>query len=470
MKKTKRLLALGLSLVMSCTLLAGCGGEKDAADKNEQGQTVIRVGGWPDKEGKELDTINARKDRFEQANPDVKVEPDLWKFDRKTFYAKAAGGQLPTVYNAGVTEIMEIMESEYASDLTEVLKERGYIDNFNPKILDVVTKNGKIYAFPYACTVMGLMFNAELFEAAGLLAEDGTPQQPETWEDVVEFGKKIKEATGKAGFIMPTAGNSGGWLFTCMAWSFGVDFMEIDENGKWHATFNSPEAAEALQFFKDMKWKHDILPSNTLIDATEWQKIFGTGGAGITFGAGDYPARTLNKYGLTPDKIGMLAMAKGPKRYVTLLAGDIYCISPEATEDQIDAGIRWLESKFSYNMTDEIKTSTLESTKLAQENNQIIGIKGLSVWADDTETTQYQRQLADEMCNTNPNYVKLYNDFVMDCPAEVQAEEPVCCQELYAILDRCLQEVLTDENADPAAVLEKANSDFQVNYLDNLSY
>ena len=65
MKKTKRLLALGLSLVMSCTLLAGCGGEKDAADKNEQGQTVINVGGWPDKEGKELDTINARKDRFE---------------------------------------------------------------------------------------------------------------------------------------------------------------------------------------------------------------------------------------------------------------------------------------------------------------------------------------------------------------------------------------------------------------------
>ena len=36
MKKTKRLLALGLSLVMSCTLLAGCGGEKDAADMNEQ--------------------------------------------------------------------------------------------------------------------------------------------------------------------------------------------------------------------------------------------------------------------------------------------------------------------------------------------------------------------------------------------------------------------------------------------------
>ncbi|MDO5585998.1 MAG: hypothetical protein Q4G53_02805 [Clostridia bacterium] len=43
-------------------------------------------------------------------------------------------------------------------------------------------------------------------------------------------------------------------------------------------------------------------------------------------------------------------------------------------------------------------------------------------------------------------------------------------QQLYATLDRCLQEVMTNENADCAAILEKANSDFQSNYLDNLTY
>ena len=469
MKKTKRLLALGLSLVMSCTLLAGCGGEKDAADKNEQGQTVIRVGGWPDKEGKELDTRNARKDRFEQANPDVKVEPDLWKFDRKTFYAKAAGGQLPTVYNAGVTEIIEIMESEYASDLTEVLKERGYIDNFNPKILDVVTKNGKIYAFPYACTVMGLMFNAELFEAAGLLAEDGTPQQPETWNDVVEFGKKIKEATGKAGFIMPTAANSGGWLFTCMAWSFGVDFMEKGEDGKWQAKFDSPECVEALQFIKDLKWEHDVLPANTLIDYNEMYKVFSTGGAGMLIAAGDSP-NYVYSFGMTPDQLGMVALPAGPKRHVTLLGGGANCVKAGATEEEIDASIRWIETSYNYQLTEEYKANTIKSIDQQLAEGRLVGIKSMSPWSSNAESINWHYQLIDEKANSNPNHVKLYNDFVLNCPAEVQPEEPVCCQELYETLDGCLQEVLTNKDADCAALLKGAAADFQANYLDNLTY
>ena len=466
--KVVKLSSLALALTLVCTMFTGCG--KNNEDKNEQGQTVISVGGWPDKEGTELDNLNARKAGFEEANPDVVIEPDSWKFERKTFYAKAAGGQLPTVYNAGVTELPEIMDSEYSADLTEVLKKRGYDGKFNPKILDIISKDGKIYAFPYACTVMGLMFNADLYKAAGLLEEDGTPKQPETWYDVVDYAKKIKEATGKPGFVIPTTGGSGGWLFSCLAWSFGTDFMEKDENGKWHATFNTAEAAEALQFIKDMKWVHDILPSNTLIDAAEWQRTFGTGGAGITFGAGDYPARAAQKYGMMPDKIGMLAMVKGPKRYVTLLSGDVYCVSNAATKDQIDAAVRWLETGYNYSVTDELKKTLDANYKMWEEKNQIIGIKGMSVWSDDTEVVKYQRDLADSMCNTKPNYIKLYNEFAMNCPAEVQPEEPVCCQELYAILDSCLQEVLSNKDADCTQVLEKANSDFQTNYLDKLTY
>ena len=37
---------------------------------------------------------------------------------------------------------------------------------------------------------------------------------------------------------------------------------------------------------------------------------------------------------------------------------------------------------------------------------------------------------------------------------------------LYALLDACIQEVLTNENADCAALIQKAASDFQQNYLE----
>ena len=49
---------------------------------------------------------------------------------------------------------------------------------------------------------------------------------------------------------------------------------------------------------------------------------------------------------------------------------------------------------------------------------------------------------------------------------ELHAEPPVYCQEMYKILDSCVQAVLTDENADPQALLDKAAEDFQRDYLD----
>ena len=95
-----------------------CGKGKD---KDADGKTVITVGGWPSKDGKEKDNIEERKARFEEANTDVKITPDNWNFDLKSFYAKAAGGQLPTVYNTNFTEASQIIELGYSADITETL-------------------------------------------------------------------------------------------------------------------------------------------------------------------------------------------------------------------------------------------------------------------------------------------------------------------------------------------------------------
>ena len=60
--------------------------------------------------------------------------------------------------------------------------------------------------------------------------------------------------------------------------------------------------------------------------------------------------------------------------------------------------------------------------------------------------------------------MKLYNDKEN---LEFQAEEPVDAQALYALLDTCIQEVLTNKDADCASLIKKAASDFQKNNLDN---
>ena len=372
------------------------------------------------------------------------------------------------MFKGAFTEVPEIINMKYSEDLTNALKKHGYEGVFNKKIQEIISdEDGKIVVFPSNTYILGTAFNVDLLRAAGYVAEDGTPHQPKDWNELVEMAVKIKETTGKAGIVLPTANGTGGWIFTSIAWSFGVDFMEKDTDGKWHATFNTPEAAEALQFIKDLKWKYDVLPANALIDYHEWYKILGVGGAAMTITSGDYPWNVA-KYGMKPEQVGMMAIPAGPKRHVTLLGGEIWSVKAGATKDQVDASVRWLKTEFDHALTETFKKTTEEAVARDLAENRHIGIQKLSPWNNDAESLKWYNEYIAEKSNGNPNHVKLYNDFVANCPIEIQPEEPVCCQELYIILSGCIQEVLTNQDADVVAVLEKANSDFQNNYLNNL--
>lgn len=466
--KGKKLIALVAALSIVVGGFSGCGNKVN--DKDDQGRTIVSVGGWPQKEGVALDKIEERKARFEEANKDVVIEPSAWQFDFKSFYAKAAGGQLPTIFNTYFTEVGQVISAGYAADLTDALKKYDVYDKINDEVMNIIEKDGKLYGYPNYAAVLGLVYNTELFEKAGLMNADGTPKQPKDWDEVAQFAVKIKEATGKPGFMFPTSANNGGWIFTALAWSFGADFMEQDKDGKWKAIFDTPETIAALQYVKDLKWKYDVLPDNTLIDYAEYMKNYAIGNAGMMIEAGGVGTK-LSSYKTDPQMVGLMAMPKGPKRHVTLLTGGVYSMPKNATKDQIDAGMRWLMTNNTFKATDEYKLNVDAEIEKKLSENQVVGIKSFKVWKSDTEAVKYESDKIDENKNININHVKLYNDFMQDLgDCELRAEEPVCAQELYGVLDACIQAVLTDKNADPAALIKKAQQDFQQNYLDNIDY
>ena len=464
-KKTVALLTVGV-LIMS---VFGACGKKAANDTDESGRTIISVGSWPSKEGQEKQNMEDRKQKFEADNTEFVIQPDNWSFDLKSFYAKAAGGQLPVLFNTNFTEVSQIINAGYGADLTDELKKQGLYDKMNKDVMDVVSKDGKVYAYPFASYVLGLAYNVDLFKKAGLMNEDGTPKQPKDWNELAEFAVKIKKATGVPGFIFPTANNVGGWIFTSVAWSYGTEFMKKDGD-KWKATFDSPEAAEALQFIKDLKWKYDVLPSNTFVDYTEQFKTFGTGQGAMVIAAGDMPA-DVRSYEMNPDSIGMMAIPRGPKDHVTLMGGSVFAVSKGSSDKQIEGAIKWIKTAYSPDATEQFKENKEKDIKTRLENNELITVKSMSPWNLESAAIKFDRELRDNLANGNPNHVKLYNDFVADLgDCKLHPEEPVCAQELYGILDNCIQAVLTDKDADCAELLRKANSDFQQNYLDNLDY
>lgn len=468
----KRILSLTLAALMGVTCLSGCG--KKATDKTEDGKTILTVSGWPSKEDEEMKTMNALKDRFEEKNSDVSIKTDTWNFDVRTFYAKASGGELPNVYESPYTEVSKVLSGGYCSDLTEALTKTGALDQMDESVRDILSIDGKIYCVPETASVLGIVYNAEIFKQAGLMNADGTPDYPETWEELAKTSVIIKEKTGKSGIVLPTANKSGGWLFTNIAWSFGTEFVEKTEDGKYKATFDSEECKNALEFIKDLKWKYDILPADNLINGQDMLNNFGAGNSAMLLYSPSAAATYLYMYGFNAESFGSFPIPAGPVRRSGLLGGQVWYLADNSTDDQVDAGVRWLQFRgYSPEADADQAKSIEEDIKMQISNGCAVGIKDFSPWKADSPVVKAKNDLIDKYANINMNQVKPYNDSVADIAGsgiELHPEVEVCAQDLYGILDNCIQQVLGDKNADCGEILKKANQEFQTDFLDNLEY
>lgn len=457
MKKGMKIASVVMAIAIAATAMTGC---------KEKGDETIKlsVGGWPNAESnpKGYEMYQEKKANFEKENPGIIIEPDEWGYDVQTFLAKAEGGTLPDLYYTHFTEFDKIIDGEYAADIKSVLVKNKYYDKISDSMLKLIERDGKVYFVPQSCYTIGLGINLDLFEKAGLMEEDGTPKAPETLEELAETARAITEKTGKAGFIFPTTKNQGGWYFTMLAWNYGVEFVK-NVDGKWQANFDNDDCVAALQYLKDLKWKYNVLPENALVDQNEINKQVGSGLAAMGFMAPGQLNEMIHNYGANKDMLGYSYVPAGPKNHVTLMGGQVVAFANTATKEEIDAGIKWLTAEnITPNLSDAYKEKLEESMSLALERGNLMGVIDTAIWNDKSEVFSYESNRRKELCNVNYNHIKLFNDNKLDAHTEVE----VCAQELYGLLDACIQEVLTNKDADCKAIVKKAAEDYQSNFLD----
>lgn len=457
-KMLKRTVVAAMAGVM---LLSGCGGTKSDGEN-----VTISIGNWPS----ETNDINYKAHQdwlaaMNQEHPEITIIQDNYQYGTDTFFTKGASGQLPTMYLTWFTEVNKIIDAGFCTDITAQMKKYGYDEALNPLIKETLQKDGKYYAVPTSVYAQGIAVNKKLFAEAGLLNEDGTVKAPQTYEELAETAKIIKEKTGKAGFALGTSSKQGGWHFMNIAWSHGVEFMKKNDDGSWTATFNTPECVEALQYVKDLKWKYDVLPSNNIINLSEIKKQVATGQAAMCFL--DPPANELiTSYGMNKDDIAFIRVPAGPKGRFAQMGGNLYMLSNQATEEEKDAVFQWLET---IGVTPKVGERQIESWKSTarshtEKGGVEMGEEAIKIW-NNAERLAKQKESMAEFVNINPSD---FADYLSFEGVTVRPEEPMECQQLYAIIDAAIQKVLTDKNADVAAIVEKANNDFQTNFLDKI--
>lgn len=160
----KKVLCAMLAAAMVTASLAGCGSSDNSGENGgKNGQVTINLYQNKSEIASQLEA--AAKTYMEQ-NPDVKINVEsIQGNDYNTnLKAKLLNKDSVDIYAAG-DKLDNLLE------YTEDLSDQPWIENVVDGSLDDMTRDGKVYGLPVGIEGYGLVYNKDIFEAAGIDAE-----------------------------------------------------------------------------------------------------------------------------------------------------------------------------------------------------------------------------------------------------------------------------------------------------------
>jgi multiple sugar transport system substrate-binding protein len=400
---------------------------------------------------------HAAVERFQAKYPNVTVNGDEYAYTPDSFPPLVAAGQVPTQYQAYLTDRDLMVSQGIAADLTALYAASGLDKIYNPKLLELVSADGKIYGMPMEAYVMGLAYNIQMLKDAGYDAP------PATWDELGPMAQALTDRdAGVAGFsFIRGEPHQAGWHGTVIAYNFGLDDAEIvtkNADGSYTAGFDNAQTLAALTFIKDMQWQYDALPRELLQWDTNGQQL-ATGQAAMVLMAGGqlewikqtFPDVDMNQFGFAP-------LPAGPSgQMVSLGGGDVAYVSAAATADEIEAA-------FYYRLFVQFDEGEVAAKYEAALTNPtaVIGEPSYPI---------YVGEFQDKIAALTAQYANLpvenYNLF-NSATIGLQNEPQIAGQDYYAALGDVVSLIVTDQSTDIAAALAAAQATFQANVLDQL--
>jgi len=200
---------------------------------------------------------------FENSHPNVKINHVSVPFAEllPTVLQQSLTNTLPDIIMADNPWVPQFIKAGVYKDITDKVKEWGWEnwEDFFKGNREVTSSEGKIYAFQVTNNNLALFYRKSLLDKAGI------DNPPETWQELKEDCKKIREVLDIYGFAFDAcASEEGTWQFEPFLWSNKGSLLELDQ----------PEAIEALQFLTDMVKEgyvsRDVVNVVSQGDPTQW--------------------------------------------------------------------------------------------------------------------------------------------------------------------------------------------------------
>lgn len=183
----KKMLGVSMAVVFAVSLLGGCGTKTEAGSEM---QGTLKVYAWTQM----ATALTETADRFMEKNPGVEITVEQVDASyTKLLPELASGTGVADIFMTQNTDILSFANKYEGQlmDLSELVEPEK--DNFVAAALEAChnQEDGKYYGVPIDIGPCGLLYRTDIFEEAGVKAEDIS-----TWDDYIEAGKKIVEATG----------------------------------------------------------------------------------------------------------------------------------------------------------------------------------------------------------------------------------------------------------------------------------
>ncbi|NVK33795.1 MAG: ABC transporter substrate-binding protein [Rhodobacteraceae bacterium] len=212
--------------------------------------------------GKAADTIQELTSEYAAAHPDVNIDA-VYTGSYQDTVAKvitaSRGGNPPQLSVILSTDTFTLIDEDLVVPFDDYLtseEDKKWLDGFYPAFMENSQTGGKTYGIPFQRSTPVMYWNKEAFKEAGLDPEVA----PQTWDEMVEFGKKLtkKDDSGNVtqwGVRIPSSGFPY-WLFQGLAIENGAILANSDGN---KTNFDDPKVVEALEFMVDLSTKYEVM-------------------------------------------------------------------------------------------------------------------------------------------------------------------------------------------------------------------
>jgi multiple sugar transport system substrate-binding protein len=190
--------------------------------------------------------------RFHDAQDAVEIE--VTAVPESQFVTKLAtairGRAVPDLVGVDDINGQLFMYRDTFTDLTEVVQDLDYLDNLSPGHLGLATFEDRNYGLPYLGDLSRLIYNRELFEQAGLDADD----PPRDFPAILAEAEAVQALGGDVqGYSF--AGNCPGCLgFTMLpkVWATGTDLFEGDIGEQTANIADKPAVPPMLELYQEL--------------------------------------------------------------------------------------------------------------------------------------------------------------------------------------------------------------------------